>query len=295
MATTTFVDLDTSTEDAFFSGLQSGDRFTFPRIRRKAKILSRKRKKGVSQRSLLPTIAPLWNAFSSEEKAAWNAAGALSNLTGYKLFVQDFCARQKNDLPGVATPSLLHQSFVGQLHIEAPASQIKIAQYHPRNYWVSQPVPKHKGMRQPVMITEDISLPIEIFANAKSELEAVGEGAFARFYAEVRSSYQGIDRYEQCTIELDLNSDWKEYSASLSQNYTYVIGYTLYIHLYNVRGDLYIDNIQAIHDAQNWVRDPFCKDINQDFTLAFYQIPKHWAGVEVPNGTEYNSVYKDFS
>jgi hypothetical protein len=294
MATTSFIDLDTSTEDAFFSGLQSGDRFTAPRIRRKTKFLSSKRKKGVTQRSLLPIIAPIWNAFFVAEKAAWNAAAAECDLTGYKLFVQDYCARVKNGLVGVATPSLLHQSFVGQLHVEAPATQLKIAQYHPRSYWVSQPVPKHKGMRQPVLVTEDITLPLSLSINYKSNLTSLGVGSFAKFYAEVRSSYQGIDRYEYCEIPFDLVADWKNAVASISQNYTYVIGYTLYIHLYNVSGDLYIDNVKCTHGAVNWVRDTFCKDINQDFTLAFYQIPKHWAGVEVPNGTEYNSVYKDF-
>jgi hypothetical protein len=61
-----------------------------------------------------------------------------------------------------------------------------------------------------------------------------------------------------------------------------------------LRGDLYIDNVKAEHSGQNWVRDTYCEDILQGFTKAFYQIPKHWAAVILPEGSMYDSIYKDF-
>jgi hypothetical protein len=95
-------------------------------------------------------------------------------------------------------------------------------------------------------------------------------------------------------ITLDLSEDWQSADVTLSSAPGYVVGYTLFFHLHDVRGSLYIDNVKAEHSGQNWVRDPFCKDINQGFTKAFYQIPKHWAATILPSGSDYESIYKDF-
>jgi hypothetical protein len=148
-------------------------------------------------------------------------------------------------------------------------------------------------MREPVIVTEDFNLPLVLNINYKSNLVSQGAGSFAKFYAEVRSSYQGIDRFAVCEIPFDLVADWKAAEATISSVLGYVIGYTLYIHLYNVRGTLLIDDVKTTHDAQNWTRDPFCKDIYQPFTKAFYQVPKHWIAVEIPVGSGFGSIYPD--
>jgi len=202
------------------------------------------------------------------------------------------------------------------LHVEAPASNIKIVQLHPRSYWISQKVSGKKGMYQPVLVTEDFALPLTISLNYRAELTSAGASPSARFYAKVWYSYQGVDHFEYLELPLDLSCDWKTASAFLSveqfSNFGigtygvslfgfddwpvlgYIVGYDLYFELVDVRGDLYIDNVKAEHSAQNWVRDTYCNDIDQGFTRAFYQIPKHWAVVDVPDGAWYNSIYKDF-
>ena len=291
MAQTSYIDLTPEEEDLFFKTLKSSDRFTYPRITRKLTLFSVKRKKGLTQKSLLPQIAELWNAFSDGEKQAWNDAAAGQVKSGYNLFVQDQCIRIKNDIPGVATPSLLHQSWVGYLNIEAPATEIKIAQYHPRAYWVSKAVKRKKGMREPVEVIEDFALPLKIQLNYKSNLTSQGGGSFAKFYARVRSSYQGIDIFTNNEISLDLVADWKEADITLTNVAGYVIGYTLYFHLYNLRGTLYFDNIKSEHSGQNWCRDPWCKNINEGFTKAYFQVPKNWAGVILPDGATFESFY----
>jgi hypothetical protein len=324
MAQTSFIDLDPEEEDLFFKSLTSQDRFKYPRITRKLVLFSVKRKKGLSQRSFLPAIAELWNAFSAAEKEAWSDAAViqkelhdifdfvaenafyglspfgianygkyfiLSNLNGWRLFVQDQSIRIKNDIAGVATPSLLHQAWVGYLNVEAPATKIKIAQYHPRSYWVSKKVYGKKGMYVPIEITEDLGLPLKIQLNYKSNLTSTGAGSYAKFYAEVRSSYQGVDRFTDLEIPLDLIADWKEADTTLTTVPGYVIGYTLYFHLYNLQGSLYFDNVKVEHSSQNWCRDPLCKNINEGFTKAFFQIPKHWVAVELPDGATYESFY----
>lgn len=328
MAKTQYIDIDPATEELFLRGLQSGDRFTIPRVSRKTTISSRKKIKGLTNRSLLPTIAALWAALTDSDRLDWNSASASqtslygdisavqkgaiygiaqfgvngyadytvsSSLSGWRLFVQDMCARIKNSIAGVATPSLLHQVWAGELKISAPATNIKIAQYHPAAYWVSQSVPDHKGMYQPVLVTENFALPLTLLLNYRGELTASGANPSAQFYAEIWSSYQGRDILTECLIDLDLYHDWQNATVSLTDVIGYVVGYTLYFKLTDVRGSLFFDNVRAVHSGQNWVRDTYCGDINQAFTRAFYQIPKHWVAVDIPDGSEYNSIYQDYA
>ena len=294
MAKTTYVDILPELEEAYFSGVKSSDRFVFSRIVKKIALFSRKKKKGLTLRSLLPQISEMWNNFSGPEKEAWTLAGAENDLNGFRLFVQDQSLRIKNEMPDTATPSTLHQSLVGNLHIEAPASELKIIQIHPKFYWVSKKVTGKKGMYEPVLVTEDLALPVKISLNYSSSLTPAGGGSFAKLFARFWHSYQGADQYTDLEIPLDLSSVWKHAETTLTELSGYVIRYDLYFHLFNVHGDLYIDNIKAEHSSQNWARDPWCKDINQGFTRAFYQIPKHWAGVIVPEGAYFESIYKDF-
>lgn len=291
MAKTSYIDLNPADELLFYKNLQSGDRFTFPRIIKKTALFSRKKKQGMSQKSLLPIIAPIWNAMDLVTHEAWKSAGAVIGMKGYNLFVQDQCLRIINDIAGVATPSVLHQSFVGEILIQAPATAISIAQFHPRKYYVSRAVYGKKGMREAVEVIENFALPLQISLSYKSNLSAVGAGAYARYRAEVRSSYQGVDRFTNVTLNLDLTSDWKTDSASLSNVIGYVIGYTLFLECFNVQGTLQFDNIKAVHSSQNWVRDTMCKDIDETFNTVFYQIPKHWIGIDLPSGSEYRTVY----
>jgi len=294
MAKTEYVDILPSLEEAFFTGIQSSDRFVHSRLVKKIALFSRKKKAGVKVRSFLPQIAEIWAGLSSAEKTAWSNAGAEMGLNGWRLFVQDQTVRILNDMEGVATPSLLHQSWVGNLKIESPASELKIVQLHPKFYWVSKKIKGKKAMYEPVLVTEDLALPVKISLNYSSNLVETASGSFAKFYARFWHSYQGADQYTDLEIPLDLVADWKNDTAELTESLGYVIRYDLYFHLYNLTGDLYFDNVKVEHSGQNWARDPFCKDILQGFTRAFYQIPKHWAAIILPEGSIYDSVYKDF-
>jgi hypothetical protein len=294
MAKTSYIDILPEFEDQFFSAVQPGNRFQFARVARKNVLLSRKTKKGLSQKSLLPDCSAAWALLSVAEKSAWAAAGAKCNLNGWRLFTQDYCARRVNDLPGVATPSLLHQSWIGQLHIEAPATEAKLVQIHPRNYYIKQKVYGKKSMYNPVLVTEDLTLPFDLSLNYSSNLIACGPDPYAKIYAEFWYSYQGVNRIYNLEIPLDLVTDWKFVTAHLASLVSIVVRYDLHIHLHDLRGDLYFDNVKAEHGGQNWARDPFCKDVNQGFTLNYYQIPKHWAAEIAPVGVIFESIYKDF-
>jgi len=310
MVRVSYVDILPGLEEAFFTGVKSSDRFTYSRLIKKQAFYTRKSVAGLTARSMLPEISAAWELLSGAEKLAWSNAGAECNLNGWRLFVQDKSLRIKNEMAGVATPSLLHQSLVGNLHIEAPATELKIIQIHPKFYWISQKVIGKKGMYEPVLITEDLALDFKISLNYKSELTEVSPPSFAKFYVRFWHSYQGADQYSDFEIPLDYAAGWKNAEATISlfgvgpYGYSdfgtesellgYYIRYDLYFHLKGLQGDLYFDNVKVEHSAQNWARDPFCNDINQGFTRAFYQVPKHWAGVIAPDGAIYDSIYKDF-
>lgn len=294
MVKTTYIQVSGAAEELFYNGLNPNDRFMFSRLVRKDSLLSRKRKKGLTQKSLLPTIAALWAGFTTEQKNAWSAAAAEIGRNGWQLFVQDQCVRIKNEMAGTATPSLLHQSWIGELKIASPATEIKLAQYHPNFYWVKKKISGSKNMYEPVKITESFALPLKIGLNYYSNLTAEGSAPSACFYAEVYYSLQGVNLSAILPIYLDLQSGWKYAEVSLSSQIGIVIGYTLFIHLKDLRGEIYFDNIIAEHSGQNWARDPYCLNIDTTFTRAFYQIPKNWVAEILPEGAEYDSIYKDF-
>jgi hypothetical protein len=293
MAKTSFIVLTDEQRILFEKNLQSGDRFTFGKVCRKKVFFSRKAVKGLTARSLLPQIAEAWNSLTPTEKDDWKTAGAVCAMRAYNAFVKDKSARIKNDIAGNATPSILHQNWCGYLTTEAPATEIKLTQLHPHTYWVSQKVAGKKGMYEPVQVIEDLALPLKISMSYKSDLISQGAGSFARLFARVRHSYQGVDRYTDLICELSLSTGWVSIDNTLSTVIGQLISYNLYLHLYNVRGTLLCDNIKAEHSGQNWVRDTYCNDIDQSFTRAFYQIPKHWVALTLPDGADFGTIYPE--
>jgi len=291
MARTVYLDVPDGQEELYYKGLQSGDRFTFPRITRKSAFFSRYKKLKLTAKSYLPTIGALWQNFTNEQKANWKAVDPYEHPNGWRAFVADQSKRIKFGHAGTATPNEYHQDMVGALVIEAPAEEIEIAQYHPAQYYVYQKVQGKKAMYNPVSVEEYLTLPFEISLNYKSNLVSTGEGSFAKFYAQVRHYYQGQNLDKNLEIDLDLQTDWKSDSAILSSALGEVAGYTLFIHLYKMTGLFLFDNIKAEHTSQNWLRDTRCKDISQGFTKAFYQVPRNWGAVTVPPGTDFDSIY----
>jgi len=294
MAKTSYIEISPEFEEAFFNGVQPGDRFTFARVVRKNLLLSRNRKIDLAGRSLFGIIADVWRGLTNEQKTAWGESADILGLSNWQLFIQDYAARLANSIGGIATPELLHQSWVGQIHIEAPATEAKITQLHPRSYYVRQKVIGKKSMYSPVLVTEDLALPFTLGLNYKSNLTASGPDPYAKIYATFWYSYQGVNREHELSIPIDLIADWKTASAELTELISYVVRYNLYIHLHDLRGDLYFDNIVAEHSSQNWARDPFCRDIDKNFSRNFYQVPEAWAGVITPEGVDFESIYKDF-
>ena len=291
MARTNYVDLPVGQEDLYFTNLQSGDRFVFPRIVRKNAFFSRQKVANLTSRSYLPIIKELWAGFSDATKQDWKDVDPHSRQHGWRTFVADQSKRIKQGYAGVATPNEYHQDMVGAINIESPAEEVLIAQYHPASYYIQQKIQGTKNTYEPVQITETVSLPLALSINYKSDLTSTGAGSFCKYFATVRHFYQGRDIDTDIEINIPLSGGWATLSDTLSVVLGEIVGYTLYIHLHKVTGTLWFDNPKVEHSGQNWMRDPYCKDISQIFTRAYYQVPKNWAPITLPEGTDYDSVY----
>lgn len=259
----------------------------------KISFFGRKKIAGLTRKSYIPAIKEIWKTFDTGKKADWKAAGEERGINGWQAFVADQSQRIKFGIEGEATPSTYHQDYVGAIIIEEPAEEVKITQLHPAQYWVNSKVQGKKAMYEPVSVTEAINLPLILQLNYKSNLVSTGEGSFAKYYAEIRHSYQGVNRTTNLEVNLTLDTNWTSAWNSIGEVLGAIQGYNLYIHLNKVTGTLLFDNIIALHSAQNWVRDTYCKDISKTFTKAFYQIPQNWAAVILPIGAAYNSAYPE--
>lgn len=291
MSKVSYIGLPPGYEDIYKKALQPGDRFIFSRIRVKDLFLSRSRIKGITQRSQLVALAPVWAALSGPEKAAWNAAGAESGLTGWKQFVVDTTERRKAGLGGYATPTTLYQSEVGRILVESPATGLQIEQAHPLTYFVQRKVTGTRSQYYAVEITENFTLPLAIEISYKTDLTPIDGAAFARFSCVVYSSYQGRTIETPVQIDFGMSDDWTRANASLSTVKGLVRGYSAFIEVYNARGNLYFDNVNITHDSENWARDPDCNNISLSFTKAFKQVARHWVATNISDGSDFGSIY----
>jgi len=278
-------------DESYYKNLQIGDRFVYPNLRRKPVFYSWKKRKNLTKNSLLPIISTEWKNLTTSQKDAWNVSGQFTDLNGWRLFVSDMVNRIKAGMTGVATPSIHHQSRVGCITLEGSADHIKIAQYHPQTYWINSKVAGTKNKYIPTLVREDFSLPLEIGISYKTNLTPIGSDPFARFYAVVYSLYQGLTLETVISLDFDLVSNWQTVTATISEVVGQPIFYTLFIESFNLHGTIFFDNIKATHNSQNWCRGWQCNTIDTIFTRAFYQIPRFWAPISLPDGASYFSIY----
>lgn len=291
MARTSYVEIPSGFESLYKSGLSSADRFQTVSVRRKVLFATRRRKKGMTEKSLIALLTPVFNSFSDTVKANWTSAGAVSNMSGRNAFIKDTGLRIANGLSGYATPNDIYQALVGRLHVESPAIGLLIEQLHPSFYYVYKKIVGTKAQYNPVPVTENFSLPITLTLSYKTVLTSLGSGSFAKARIIVVSSYQGHDILTPLEIDLGLSTDWTRSDVTLSVVKGLVRGYTGQIEISNAVGDLYFDNVSFFHNGHNWARDPQCNSIDIAFTKAFAQIPKNWVAESISDGAFFNSFY----
>ena len=216
MARTTYLNIPIVDEDTYWGILQPGDRFTLPRVVKKSAFFSRKKIAGLTAKSYLPVCSSNWQGFTDQQKQDWKDADPHPQQHGWRTYVADKSKRIKFGIPGNATPNQHHQDLVGAIVIEAPAGEVKLAQYHPAQYYVWTKVPGTKNQYNPVSVTEAVTLPIKISFNYKSNLVAIGPNSFAQFYAKVRHFYQGQNLDTDIGLSLPMIQDWTSWNDTLS-------------------------------------------------------------------------------
>jgi hypothetical protein len=291
MAKVKFFEIPAGLEIYFKNQPHPSDRFLYSTMRVLNPFTSRKLRKALTQKSQLPLCSQIWNSFDTTTQNLWKSAGLLTGLTGFRFFVQDKVLRLKNFISGESTPSLLYQSMVGRLHVESPATGLLITQIHPLTYYVLKKKTGKATMYSAVEVVESFALPLNLYINYKTNLTALSGGYSVRFYAIIYSSYQGRTIETPIDIDFDLITDWKTASVGIGEVIGLVRGYALFLELDGVRGDVWFDNVQAVHSGQNWVRDTHCNNIKQAFTKQFFQVPAHWVAIDLPSGSYYNSEY----
>lgn len=262
-------------------------------IRRHGYIPSRAQVVKLTTKSLLPQIRDYWMALEPAELAAWKAAAAVTRMNGWNLFVQDTAYRIKYGLPGLATPSLLHQYKVGRVEINAPAQRVLLAQYHPNKYWVSKKMVGNTSQREDIPVFEKLRLPLTIGCSFRANLTAVSDTPKARFYAIVYSSYQGRTIESEVGFDIPLQTDWTLGEATITEVIGVSRDYNLWIELDGVRGSFEWDNVVARHTGTNWARDLRCNDVNNELTRVNFQIEKSWEEQFLPTGAAFDSVYPE--
>lgn len=254
-------------------------------------LLSRQRVNDLTTRSLLPQIAELKKGLSPEEVLAWRAAAQANGQNFYNLFVQDTAYRLKFGLPGVAIPSVLHQYKVGRLEITAPAYQAVLAQYHPIRYYISKKIRGNTTVREDIAIDEKLVLPLKIGLSYRTALAPTQVNPEAKFYAIVKSSYQGRTFETEFGFDFDLSTSWKRQETIVAEVIGVARSYDLFIELRGVRGWFEWDNVISEHTGNNYARDFRCNDVNNTLTKTHYMIEKSWEEELLPRGAAFDSVY----
>lgn len=285
--------IDSSQQDLWDSSLRVNDPLVYGSLSVHRGYLSKYKRAKVTTKSLLPEIKALWQSLTTDDKNAWKSAAAMSGYSAYSLFVQDTAFRIKYGYSGLATPNDIYQYKVGKILIESPATETILAQWHPIEYYRRRKVKGTKALYENIRIIEQLSLPLQVGLSYMSNLVAAGDNPQVKFYAEIKSHYQGRDIETQVGFDIPLEMGWTRQIVTSTEVLGVARSYSLWISLTDVRGEFFFDNIRAYHTGTNYARDYRCSDVNNELTKTNYQIEKSWEEQSLPNGAAFDSVYFD--
>lgn len=291
MAKVAFVNPEPDVKDRFRQQFTPLYKTKHSSLRWNGRIIPKRRRNEFTTRSLLPQIRDIWKGLDPAIREQWDIAAEEADYSGWQQFVQDMAYRIKFEVPGVATPSTLHTYKVGRVNLQSPASHFRLEQVHPVQYYQMQKVTGTKSQREPVAITEQLLLPLQIGLSYRTNLTSVGPDAYCKFYAEVTRSYQGKDLVDEVGFEIPLSSSWNRETATLSDVVGVARWYSLYIEFNNVHGWLEFDLVRSFHTGTNFARDFRCTNISSGITNFNYQLPASWAADEAEAGVTFGSVY----
>jgi hypothetical protein len=221
-------------------------------------FLSRRLKANLKKFSKLSGVAEAWGLLTQAEKDAWYSAASAVNVNGYNLYTQDKVYRIMNGLETEITPSTFHQYQVGHINISAPATSCLIQEVHLLHF----------------------SLPFSVVVNYKSNLVSQGAGAYARLSIHTLRFFSGQNITESQSINFDLVGGWKQATMDLTPKEGTLGHWHAVLEFFNVRGDIYLDDLFITFNATTQNKDPF-----------FDLFPKYWQQTSVPAGVTVEGIY----
>ena len=291
MARITALNIPVDLKEKYERIMATLERWFFPRVSRKPRHLSRRRKALLRQATYMFYVSDLWRQKTAGDKQAWKDAGVKMGLNGWQLYLQDKVYRVENNIPGDAVPSIYHQYFVGHCKVESPASAILITQKHPYTFWILEKVSGRKAMYRYTKITDRLTFPFKIALSRKTNLTSVGGLPYCYLIAKITHFYDGRLYYTEYPIDIPLVADWGYQEKTIEHPGGYVGTYELQIRLNDVTGEIYFDNIISEHDGTNFARDPYCNEITREFLDEWFRVAHNWEPTNVPAGALYESIY----
>jgi hypothetical protein len=274
------------------ASLEQRDRYILGVVQGHKRLPSRNGRYALRGQSLFKFLAPFWWALTTEQKNIWKAAGVISTITGWQLFISDSAQRIRNDMDIGNNPSLLWQVRIGYITIESPADHIVLRQIHPRDYWIVRKKRGQPWKKELAQVREFFNLPLELEVRYRANLTPVGGEQVCRLYAAVWTSYQGVDYTTKSGIDLDPDTDWVHETAEISELRGIIVAYELWIEIRGYQGEILFDNIRAIHSATNWARDPRFDNMSQTFVKQYAIVQPFWEPIEQPAGAQYRTVFE---
>lgn len=291
MAKISYKDSSLDTNDVYYKTLVSSDRFVFSTVRVRKILLSRKRIKGLTQKSLLPAANFAWYALGSGTQNDWKSMYADFFNNGYKAFIKAFIQRRQFGLTSTPESNIYYLGKVGKIEIVSPGNRCHIVQRHPNYYYVMKKVSKTKSQYIPVRVNEFATFPFNFKISYKSNLTVVSDNPHANIYVRVYTNYQGRVLEKDFIFPITLIQDWNAPNMNIDKPLGTFKGYDVHIDLYGVRGQLYLDNFILYHDDKNWARDPNFDNMKTSYTRKYYQIESHWDIEDLPSGASFDSIY----
>jgi hypothetical protein len=222
------------------------------------RFFPRSKKYTLREVTYLFQIAYAWSFFSEATKDEWKYAANIMGQHGYNLYVEDKSYRIKHGIGGNATPSLYHQSLVGHLAIEAPATGAQVAQYN----------------------FTRVNFPASFELCFKTSLVAAGAAPSCRLKFIWTRYTQGQNIEATEIIDLPLVSGWDKLKIWITYQKGIRGKWRLELELTDVAGDLWFDNVFVEYSGEIKVNDPYCADV-----------VKWWKGVSLPAGATLETIY----
>ena len=269
MARVQTVQVPAEIQHLYRKSVQQSDRFFTGSVRMQQPPLSRTRRKELTRASIVHSpqegrgtlfkyLAPMWRTLTTDQKNVWKAAGAVSGLSNWQLFISDNAQRIRNSLTLMVPPQITWQVRTGYITLSGLATEIILKQEHPQSYWVTKKKVGQPWKQELNYLLETFSFPLTLGIRYKSNLTAVGGEQRARYYARVHTKYQGNDVFTDLEIPFSANTDWVYETVTLDGIRGIFVGYTLFLELVGYQGTFFLIILEqctvvqighAIHDA----------------------------------------------